>query len=136
MLCACSSEPTLSPEQKIRATLQAIETGVEDRSLSAIMEHVSEDYQDHRGHTKKEVARIMQLQIIRNQNINIFTHIKSIDINGDVASVELSSAMASRALDLSLESNRLKADTARFSLVLAKEGDRWRVQSGSWQSGW
>ena len=132
----CASESDLSPEQQIRETLEAIEAGVEARSLSAIMEHISEDYQDHRGQTKKDVAAIMQLQIIRNQNINIFTRIKSIEITDQIAAVELSSAMASRAIDLSVESNRLKADTARFSLVLKQEGKQWRIQSGSWQQGW
>jgi len=132
----CASESDLSPEQQIRESLEAIEAGVEARSLSAIMEHISEDYQDHRGHTKKDVAAIMQLQIIRNQNINIFTRIKSIEITDQIAAVELSSAMASRAIDLSVESNRLKADTARFSLVLKQEGKQWRIQSGSWQQGW
>lgn len=136
LLSACSSEPDLSPELQVRDTLQAIEEGVEARSLSAIMQHVSDDYQDHRGQSKKDIARLMQLQIIRNQNINIFTRIKSIEINGGTASVELSSAMAARALDLSIESNRLKADTAKFSLVLAQEGNHWRIQSGSWQRGW
>ncbi len=136
LVSGCSSDPDLSPEQQVRDTLAAIETGVEARSLSAIMEHVSENYQDHRGQTKKDVTRLMQLQIIRNQNINIFTRIKSIEINNGVASVELSSAMASRAVDLSIESNRLKADTAKFSLVLTKEGNHWRVQSSSWQRGW
>jgi len=136
LVSGCSSDPDLSPEQQVRDTLAAIETGVEARSLSAIMEHVSENYQDHRGQTKKDVTRLMQLQIIRNQNINIFTRIKSIEINNGVASVELSSAMASRAVDLSIESNRLKADTAKFSLVLTKEGNHWRVQSSNWQRGW
>lgn len=136
LLAACSSEPDVSPEQQVRDTLEAIEIAVEARSLSGIMEHVSDDYQDHRGQTKKDVARLMQLQIIRNQNITIFTRIKSIDINDGIAGVELSSAMASRAIDLSIESNRLKADTAKFSLVLTKEGNQWQVQSGSWQRGW
>ena len=136
LLAACSSEPDVSPEQQVRDTLEAIEIAVEARSLSGIMEHVSDDYQDHRGQTKKDVARLMQLQIIRNQNITIFTRIKSIDIHDGIAGVELSSAMASRAIDLSIESNRLKADTAKFSLVLTKEGNQWQVQSGSWQRGW
>lgn len=133
---ACSSEPALSPEQSVRNTLAAIEESVEARSLSGIMAHVSDDYQDHQGQTKKDVRRVMQLQIIRNQNISVFTRIRSIEFNEGFASVELSTAMASRAVDLSLESNRLKADTAKFSLVLVEEDKQWKIQSSSWQQGW
>jgi len=135
-LTACSSEPRVSPEQQVRKTIASIESGIEARSLSAIMAHVCDDYQDHLGQTKKDVARIMQLQIIRNQNIHIFSRIKSIEIDQGTASVELSSAMASRAIDLSLESNRLKADTVKFSLLMEHTGDDWQVCSGSWQQGW
>ena len=46
--------------------------------------------------------------------------------------------MASREVDLSQETNRLKADTQRLIITLRpnKNNDKWLVQSASWQQGW
>jgi len=136
LLGGCGNSDQSSPEQQVKTVLSAIEEGIEARSRSQVMEHISDDYQDHQGQDKKSVARLLQLQIMRNQQINIFTVIKDIQINEGIASVELSAAMASREVDLAVEANRLRADTHRFSLVLVDEQGYWRVQSASWQSGW
>jgi len=135
-LAACGSSENISPEQEVKITLKQIEAGVEARSLSQVMEKVSENYQDHYDNNKRAVARLMQFQIMRNQNINVFTLIKSINIVGNTASVELSAAMASKEVDLSIESNRLRADAYRFSVSLAKEEGLWLIQSASWERGW
>lgn len=135
-ITACGSSDSQSPEQQVKAVLSAIEVGVEARSLSQVMEHISENYKDHRGNDKKTVARLMQFQILRNQNINIFTVIKRIEINNKKATVELSAAMAAKEVDLSIESNRLRANAHRFSILLENQDNQWRVHSVSWQRGW
>ncbi|GHA16819.1 hypothetical protein GCM10008090_28070 [Arenicella chitinivorans] len=136
VLVACSSEPADAPETQVRKTLTLIEEAAEQRSLSGIMAHISDDYADHQGYDSKQIARLAQLQIMRNQKINIFTLIRSIDIENNVASVELSAAMASRDTDLSLESNRLKADAVKFSVLLKREDRDWKVHSVAWKQGW
>jgi len=140
VLSACSGSEPESPEQQVRAVLAAIEEASEQRSLSGMMQHISNDYIDHRGNTNKDVKRLLQIHLLRNQNISVFTRISSLEVNTDsqpqTASVELSAAMAARGVDLSLETNRLKANTHRFSLALTLEGDAWRISSGSWQRGW
>lgn len=140
LLNACSSSELESPEKQVRAVLVAIEEASEQRSLSGMMQHVSDGYIDHRGNTNKDIKRLLQIHLLRNQNISVFTRISSLEINSDVlpqtASVELSAAMAARGVDLSLESNRLKANTHRFSLVFTLEDDTWRISSASWQRGW
>jgi len=140
LLTSCNSSDTISPEEQVRAVLSAIETAAEERSLSRIMEHISDDYIDHRGQTKRDIKRLMQIHLLRNQNISVFTRIRSVDIDSEntpnIASVEVSAAMAARGVDLSLDSNRLKADTHSFSLVLTLHDDTWLITSGSWQRGW
>lgn len=137
LLFACGSDP-LAPEQQVRNTLDAMQEAAEARSLSDFMTHISDDYSDHQGNDKAAIRRIVQLLFLRNQSINIFTRIQSLDINNDFAAVELSAAMAARGVDLTQESNRLKADTHRFSVVLQQtSGDAdWLVQSVSWKRGW
>ena len=131
----CGSDLT-SPEQQIRDALYAIELATEERSMSDFMNGIADDYSDHQGNDNKAIRRIIQLLFVRNQSINIFTIIHSIDISDNIAAVELSVAMASRDVDLEQESNRLKADTQRFSIVLTQSNDTWLIQSGSWKDGW
>ena len=135
-LSACGSADPRSPEQQVRATLEAIELGVEARSMDAVTEHINKDYSDHQGHTIRDIKRLIQLQFIRNQSINIFTSIRSLELTDGVAAVELSAAMSSMAIDLSQESNRLRADTHHFSILLSQQDDKWLVDSVSWARGW
>lgn len=137
ILVACASDPT-SPEQQVRKSLLAMEAAAQERSMSGFMPYISDDYSDHQGNNKDALKRLLQLLFLRNQKINIFTFIKSIDINNGLAKVEISAAMTSRDVDLSQETNRLKADTQRFSITLSpnKNNEIWLVQSASWQQGW
>jgi len=137
LFVGCSQDPT-SPEQQIRNSLSALEVAAQERSMSGFMKFVADDYFEQQGNDKKAIKRIAQLLFLRNQKISIFTVIKSIEIKNGFAEVYLSAAMASREVDLSQESNRLKADTQRFSLTLvpAKNKDIWLIQSADWQRGW
>ncbi len=137
LLVSCSDDPT-SPEQQIRNSLSAMEIAAQNRSTSDFMRHIADDYFDQHGNDKKAVKRIVQILFLRNQKINIFSLIKSIEIKKGLAEVHLSAAMASREVDLSQESNRLKADTQRFSLTLIpnKNKSTWLIQSADWQRGW
>jgi len=136
MVGACSKQSTLSDEDKVRATLTAIEVAAEQRSLSSMVEHVSASYRDYEGNDYKKIKSLMQLELIKNQSINIFSKIRELQIVGDTATVEMSVAMSSRGVDLSSESNRLRADTHRFSILLIREKQDWKIQSVSWQRGW
>ena len=136
VLGACSDDP-LSPEQQVRDTLSGMQEAAQARSMSDFMQHVADDYSDHKGNNKETIERLMQLLFVRNQSINIFTLIQSIEVQNEIAAVEISTAMASRGIDLSQETNRLKADTYHFSVVLREAGEgEWLVQSVSWKNGW
>lgn len=136
LLIACDASPNLSPEGQLRDTIESIEFAAQARSLSGIMEHVSDQYADHQGNDKKAIGQSLQLLIIRNQKINLFSIIRDLSVEGEFASAEISTAMTSRELDLSNESNRLRADSLRFSVAFANEGGDWKVRSVSWQQGW
>ena len=136
MLCSCGDDPQ-SPVQQVQDTLQAMQDAAEQRSMADFMEHIADDYLDHQDNDKGAIRRIMQLLFLRNQSINIFTLVQSIDVQGNIAAVEVSAAMAARGVDLSQETNRLKADTHHFSMVLQQAQDsQWQVLSVSWKRGW
>ncbi len=135
-LAGCGAESELSEEDKVRATLTAIEVAAEARSLSGMIEHVSDSYRDFEGNDTQKIKALLQLQLIKNQSINIFSNIRELEVSADSATVELSVAMASRGSDLSIEENRLRADTHRFSILLKREKEQWKIRSASWQRGW
>ena len=135
VLQACGGEQD-SPETQIREVLKLMEQAAQDRSTSGVMKHISDSYSDHLGNNKKQVQQLITFQVLRNQKISIFTLIRSIEINADVAEVELSLATAGRESDLSSESQRLNADVFRISLLMQDIDSKWQVTSASWERGW
>lgn len=136
VISGCNAGPTLSEEDKVLATLNAIEVAAQERTLSGMVEHISPNYRDYEGNGFDEIKRLLQFQLIRNQSINIVSKVRDLKVIGDAATVELSVAMASRGVDLSSEEGRLRADTHRFSILLKLEDQQWKIRSVSWQRGW
>jgi len=134
---SCSSKVD-SPENQVKTVLMNIEEAAENRNISQLMQHIDETYSDHHGHDKQAISRFIRFYFISNQNINIFTQLRDITVDGGIATVELSAAMAARGVDLQQASQRLNADLHRFSIVLGKQSNNtdWLVQSVSWQRGW
>ena len=135
-LAACNSGAPLSDEAQLRAVLEKMELGAETRSLSDIMDHVSNNYKDPKGNDIEALKKLIRFQFIRNQNINIFSKVNEIEVLEKAATVEMSLAMTSGKLDLSKPTNRLRADTFKFSLLFSREKNLWLLKSGTWQQGW
>ena len=137
-LFSCDSAQPGSPESRLRDTLQSIEQAAEARSLSKFMQHISDDYQDHKGNDKDQIRKIMQLQYIRNQNIHILAKVTELVVDGNSATVELSAAMAGNEVDLQGDFSKLRADSYQFSVALVSPDQQqtWLVESVSWKRGW
>lgn len=131
---ACS-ENSDSPEKQVKTVITSIEQGIEKRSLSQVTDHIDDNYLDHKGRTKQDIKRYLQLHILRNQNITILSRIKSFEFSENTASIELSAASAARGTDLSIDANRLKADTHNASIVLNNSSGSWKIISASWGVG-
>ena len=133
-LTACGGNSD-NPEQQVKKVITSIEQGIEEGSLSQVVDHIDDYYIDHNGWTKKDITRYLQLQILRNQNITLLSRIKSIEISQNTASVELAVASAARGTNLTLEENRLKADIHNISIVLNNSSGSWNIVSSSWDKG-
>lgn len=135
-LAACSGNPD-DPEQQIRNVLEQVELAAEERNRSDISSHVSDNYYDKHKHTKNNVNNILRVYLLRNQSINIFTKIYSIEFTTPRrAEIKLSAAMAAKGVNLDNETERLKADLHKFTIVMEDEsnGD-WKVVSAEWERG-
>ena len=137
-ITACGNADPQSPEQRVLYSLEQMELAAEQRSVSDFMQHVSDDYQDHQGLAKADIKRIVQLQYLRNQRIHILSKVIDLTVNGDLASVEIATAMASKASDLDGDFSLIKADTHHFSAVFRSPDQQqsWLLESVSWQRGW
>jgi hypothetical protein len=138
LLSACGDSTPESPEARVKHTLELMEQAAEKRSLSDFMQHVSDSYKDHQGNTKADIRRLIQLQYLQHQNIYIFTSVQSLDVSENLATVEVSAAMAANEPQVESQQARLRADTHRFSIVLRSpdEQQTWLVDSVSWERGW
>lgn len=137
LLTACGDSAPESPEARVKHTLELMEQAAEKRSLSDFMQHVSDSYKDHQGNTKADIVKLIALQYLQNQNIYIFTSVQSLDVTEDLATVEVSAAMAANEAQVESQEGRLRADTHRFSIVLRSpdEQQTWLVDSVSWERG-
>lgn len=138
LLAACGSADPESPEYRVQHTLKLMEQAGEARSLSDFMQHVSDAYSDHKGLAKADIARIVQFQYLRNQRIHILSQVTDLMVIDDLATVEIATAMASKASDLEGDFNLVKAKTHRFSAVFRSPDQQqsWLLESVSWQRGW
>ena len=137
LLSACGSQQD-DPEQQIRDVLQQIELAAEERNRSGMSKHIADSYRDTSQRDKQAVNQILRAYLLRNQSINLFTKIYSIEfITPRRAEVKLSAAMAAKSVDLAQEDERLKADLHRFTVIMEDEnssGD-WLVVSAEWERG-
>ena len=145
LISACNNVAPQSPEQRVFNTLAAMEQAAEQRSVADFMQYVSEAYTDHQGLSKSDIRRIVQLQYLRNQSIHILSQVTDLKVDGNLASVEIVTAMASKAGDLQaqekrqardvmdIDFSRVKADTHRFSAVFRSTDQQqsWLLESVS-----
>ena len=132
-LTACSSNPD-DPEQQIREMLTKGEKAVEERSITSVLDHVTDNYKDKYGRNKKEIKRIVAAYILRNQSIHLLTRIHEIALNEDQtrAEVILYVGMAGVPVDNAEQLVYTRADLYRFDLSLALESGEWLVTAGTW----
>lgn len=134
-LNACDNKPKNTPEQQLRNTIEQMVEAAKQRSLDGIAKNISNDYQDHNGYKKIQLKKMIQLQLMRNQNIFIHYKINDLQIDGSQASVELSAMMAATQHQLNKKISGISADKHNFSLLFTSPDKQqtWLLTSASWQ---
>ena len=132
LLAGCSGEET-SQEQLLRNTIDQIQAAAENRQLGELMEHVSDNYKDARGRTRKEVRAISQLQFIRNPKIYTFKLVKSLALQDDLhATATVLVALAGTPIDNASALSGLRAELMRFDLKFEFD-EQWQIVAAKWQ---
>src|SRR5690606_1056560 len=67
-----------SPEAQVRAVIDRMELGAENRDVGDVLDHVSATYRDDHGNGREEVGRLLRGYFIANQSIHLLTRIESL----------------------------------------------------------
>jgi hypothetical protein len=112
----------------------AVEIAVEKKEPKVLKEMISNRYADDEGNPKKQIAGLIALHHLRNEDIHLFTRIRSVEFpEPDRASVQVFVAMAARPIRDASDLSCLQADLYRFDLLFAFEGGAWRVIRAVWR---
>ena len=130
-LAGCGTTGT--PEDEIRALVDAAERAAEERDAADLRALVADDYRDPGGRTAGDIRGILHGYLVAHQSIRLITRIDSIELEGtELARLKVTVGMLGREADS--DSNwALAGDVYRFDLRLAREDGDWRVIRAGWQ---
>jgi hypothetical protein len=129
LLTSCSDRA--SPEQEVRAVIDAMEAAAEARDVGDLLEHLSDNYRDAQGQDRQQAALYARGYFVTNQSVHLLTRIESLEFPAaDEARVKLQVGMAGRGG--ATGQSDLSADLHDFDLVLVREGSEWKVSYADW----
>lgn len=135
LIAACSSPPSDSPEDQIRALVAKGEKAAEEKDLATLKELVSDSYKDENGR-KPELMKILAMHLLRNASVHLLTRIRSIEFpEPKTAKVTVFVAMAGGGELTNLQDLlQYRADMYRVDFTAADEGRaQWKVTSAAWR---
>ncbi len=131
VLAACSGQVT--PEDRVRAWLEAGELAAEKRQLRVLRGMISSRYEDRKGRDRRALVRLLAAYFHRHRSVYLLTRIETIDLPGpDRAEVVLYAAMAGTPIDGVQSLADIRADLHRFELHLAEEEGDWKLVEAAW----
>jgi hypothetical protein len=131
LLAGCGGDA--SPEQQVRSVIESMELAAEERDVSGLMEHISDNYRDAQGQDRTEASRYARGYFIANQSVHLLTRIESLEFpQPDEARVKLQVGMAGRGGETG--AGALTADLYNFDVVLVREGGDWKVSYADWRA--
>lgn len=125
-LGACRREP---PEQRLRATIVAMQDAVEIGKPGEFMDAVSSDFVGNEGLDRAGLERLLKGQLLLNAKVAIQTGPVTVDLAGDTATVRFSVLLAGGSRGLLPERGQMQEVVSGW-----REHDgQWQVYSASWK---
>ncbi|MDX1402941.1 MAG: hypothetical protein R3192_00310 [Woeseiaceae bacterium] len=128
LLAACG-EPEGSPEQAVRAWLDAAEAYAEDKDRSGLMSMIADNYADARGYDRTQLGNLIRFYFLRQDAVEFVSNINDIKIMGEsAAQVDLAVVMAGTNAD----AIGFRADAYNFELELENLDGEWKLIGARW----
>lgn len=119
---------------QIRSVLAAIEQAAEAGDVSAIKEHISEQYADSQGNDRRALVRYIQIHILRNERRHLLTREASLQLTEpDRAEVVVHAGLLGRPAASAEELLSMRADLYTFDMELVLEEGDWLVSRAEWK---
>ncbi|MEO6076978.1 MAG: nuclear transport factor 2 family protein [Dokdonella sp.] len=126
-LSACSRS---SDEQQLRDALATMQQAIEDRKPSNFMEHVADDFTaPDADMDRRKVHDMLRLQVLRNERIGITTVVRDLHVEGDRATITLTSTLTGSSGGWLPERGSVYTVTTGWR---KDEGD-WKLVQASWE---
>lgn len=122
LVVALSGCTRAAPEQRLRATLEAMHQAIEARQIGAAMAPVAEDFVGEQGLDAAGLRRLMQLQMLGNRRIGVTLGPVDVQLRDDTARVRFTALLTGG-------SGRWLPEQAQTYQVTTG----WRLQDGDWQ---
>ena len=127
-LAACSNPS--SPEEQVRAVIAAAEKGAEARDVSAVMDLVSDDYNDPRGQNKQDISDLLRGYFLINQTVHLLVRVEKIEFPADeLANARVVVGMLGRQAQ---EDWSFAAEVHTFQVRLMREDGDWHLVRADW----
>jgi hypothetical protein len=129
---ACGGEPR-TPEERVRATLAALEAAAEARDVGAMKEHVSESYRDAHGNDRSAIAGVVAMHFMQNQSVHLLVRTIDVAVDPPAATASVLVAMAGTPIPSADALPLVRADLHRFDFELREEDGAWRIAGAAWR---
>ena len=128
-LLGCGEAPT--PEQEVRAVLDALEAAAEGGDASAFADLVSAAYSDPYGHDRERLRAFVAFHVMQSgRGREVIVRVR------DVSFTDETRAVATLAVGLAgaQGSRGLGAEVYAVDMDLVREDDAWRVTFAQWRA--
>ena len=123
----CDAPPT--PEQEVRAVLDALEAAAERGDASAFAELVSAEYSDPYGHDRDGLRAFVAFQVMQSgRGREVIVRVRDVSFTDPGRAV----VMLSVGFAGSRGARGLGAEVYAVDMDLLREGDTWRVSIAQW----
>jgi len=129
MIYVSMKQDALSPEAQVRAAIDDMVRGAEEKDLDPFKKHLSEQVQDEQGRNKDVLINTLRLIFIRHPHISL--HLLDLNVSDSTNPDVISSS-----LTLLMGETLLPSDKGNFFLTFRREGDVWRVWELRWDGGY
>ncbi|MEZ5588572.1 MAG: hypothetical protein R3E46_15995 [Sedimenticolaceae bacterium] len=134
LLCACSGGQD-APQDRIRASIGALQQAVQDGSLKQAAGYLHPNYQDERHANKAAALRSLFAYLRRHDAIHLFVRITSIEVAPQQQTAQAVAYVAMAGVPVaSVETLvSVEADLYRFELQLEEYDGSWIVRRADWR---
>lgn len=123
-----------SPEDRVRDAVLAIQKGIEDKDVKAVIIHLAQKYRDHQGNDREAVKTMLLYYFLQHQKISVLLTDVDITLEGSTAAARFQAVLSGRT---GTGAGRVfpEAVTAyRFYVSFSKEIDEWLINTAQWES--